>query len=97
MKNHTKVYMKFFGYDTSDFIPCELCGNRAADIHHIDSRKMGGTKGKDVIENLMALCRICVKYGDIKEWKHYLIERHNLKINGITPKKNWQRAKNNYN
>jgi hypothetical protein len=54
MKNHTKLYLKYFGYDTSDFIPCEVCGDKAVDIHHIECRGMGGTKELDNIDNLMA-------------------------------------------
>lgn len=57
MKNHTKIYLKHFGYDISDFIPCEVCGSRAVDIHHVKSRGMGGSKYLDYIENLIALCR----------------------------------------
>ena len=57
MQKHTKVYMQFFDYGEQDFIPCEYCGNRAVDIHHLDSRGMGGSKNKDNIENLIALCR----------------------------------------
>jgi len=45
--------MNYFKYAEEDFIPCEACGKDAADIHHINGRG----EGKDVIENLMALCR----------------------------------------
>ena len=72
MKNHTKVYLQAMGYDTTDWIPCEVCGSQAVDIHHIEARGMGGSKHADVIENLMGLCRKChVEYGDpndIKDW-----------------------------
>jgi hypothetical protein len=44
--------MKYFDYKSDEFIPCECCGRKANDIHHIDGRG----KGKDVIENLMCLC-----------------------------------------
>jgi len=53
MKPHTKVYLRHFGYGEQDMIPCEICKKRAVDIHHITGRG----KGKDVIENLIALCR----------------------------------------
>ena len=33
--------------------------DRAVDIHHLESRGMGGSKNKDYIENLMGLCRDC--------------------------------------
>ena len=56
MQNHTKVYINFFGYGEQDFIPCEMCGSRAVDIHHIEKRNK--TKN-DYIENLIALCRDC--------------------------------------
>jgi len=59
LKKHTKIYMDAFGYDVTDFIPCEVCNAKAVDIHHIESRGMGGSKDKDIIENLMALCRSC--------------------------------------
>jgi predicted restriction endonuclease len=78
MKKHTKIYFEHYGYDISDFIPCEICGTKAVDIHHIDARGMGGTN-KDNINNLMALCRIChLYYGDKKEYKDYLksIKKH---------------------
>lgn len=59
MKKHTKVYMKHFDYGIEDFIECEYCRQRAVDIHHIEPRGMGGSKTKDFIENLVALCRQC--------------------------------------
>ena len=55
MKKHTKVYMDFFDYGIDDFIPCEVCGSKAVDVHHIEGRG----KNKDVIENLVGLCREC--------------------------------------
>ena len=77
MKNHTKLYLDFFGYDTTDFIPCEICKLKATDIHHIECRGMGGTKKPEDINNLMALCRDChVKFGDKKQYKEYLKETH---------------------
>jgi hypothetical protein len=76
LKKHTKIYFKYFGYDESDFIPCEICGAEAVDIHHIDCRGMSGTE-KDEIENLMAVCRRChIQYGDKKEFMDYLIQVH---------------------
>ena len=35
MKSYTIKYFDFFGYDTSDFIPCEVTGKKAVDIMHI--------------------------------------------------------------
>jgi 5-methylcytosine-specific restriction endonuclease McrA len=77
VKNHTKVYLKGMGYSTTDFIPCEVCGSQAIDIHHIESRGMGGSKIADTIENLMALCRNChTEYGDKKQHKEMLTATH---------------------
>lgn len=81
MKAHTKIYLQGMGYDTSDFIPCEVCSHQAVDIHHIEARGMGGTKKEDTLENLMALCRKChIDYGDITEYKDYLTKIHRLRI-----------------
>lgn len=77
MKNHTKVYLEHFGFDTETFVPCEVCGAKAVDIHHIHRRGMGGSKSADHIGNLMAVCRIChIKYGDLKKYKDFLVEVH---------------------
>lgn len=84
MKNHTKVYFKFFDYDQSSFIPCEVCQAQAVDIHHIDARGIGGSKEKDVIENLMALCRDCHNlYGDITQAKESLRQIHAIKMKNL--------------
>lgn len=81
MKNYTKIYFDYFKYDESDFIPCEICGAKAVDIHHIYCKGMGGTIKKDVIENLMALCREHhIAYGDKKNYIDYLKKIHFLKL-----------------
>jgi 5-methylcytosine-specific restriction endonuclease McrA len=83
MKNYTKVYLKYFGYTMEDFIPCESCGSKAVDIHHIEARGMGGSKQADVIENLMALCRQChIVMGDTKTHMDYLKSKHKDRLNG---------------
>lgn len=79
MQPHTKTYMDHFGFTKSDFIPCEICGFQAVDIHHIECRGMGGDPQgkKDVIDNLQALCREChTNFGDIPELKEKLKEVH---------------------
>jgi len=59
LKRHTKIYLQGMGFDDTDFIPCEVCGSKAQDIHHIEPRGMGGRKSKDTFKNLVALCRSC--------------------------------------
>ena len=81
MQKHTKIYMDYFGYDTSDFIPCEICGSKAVDINHIKARGMGGSKQHDNIENLMAMCREChEEYGDKQHMRQTLILVHERKM-----------------
>ena len=54
MQKYIKIYLAYFDY-IDEFIPCEKCGKKSIDIHHI----YGRGKGKDTIYNLMALCREC--------------------------------------
>lgn len=79
MKPYIRLYLDYFGFATLDgeYIPCEVCRARAVDIHHIKARQKGGSKDKDFIENLMALCRSChTKYGDKKKYLDLLTEQH---------------------
>jgi hypothetical protein len=67
-------------------VPCEICGAMAVDIHHIYARGMGGSNLKDVIENLMALCRKChTEYGDISDLKEKLQELHETYLRNHSP------------
>lgn len=69
--------MDFFDYGEDDFIPSEISGERANDIHHIFRRGMGGDKDADYIENLMALTRKeHNEFGDKKQYLEYLTNRH---------------------
>jgi hypothetical protein len=88
MKKHTKIYMDALGYDETDYIPSEISGDKAVDIHHIDCRGMGGDpKGsKNRIEELQAVTREeHLKYGDKKEFMFFLYEKHYLFLasNGV--------------
>lgn len=79
MRHHTKIYMDYFGYDESDFIPSELSGERAVDVNHIECKGMGGnpSKDKEVIENLMAMTREeHILYGDKTQYKPFLKAAH---------------------
>jgi predicted restriction endonuclease len=53
MTAHAKIYMNHFDYVVPEEIMCEACGKPAVDIHHV----YGRGEGRDVITNLMALCR----------------------------------------
>jgi len=79
MKKHTKIYLDAMGYDTTDFIPCEICGAKAVDIHHIEARGMGGSNNRDTIDNLMGLCRKChVAFGDKTQHKEMFLKEVHL-------------------
>lgn len=84
MRKHTKIYLDYFGYTAGDWIACEVCGQKAVDIHHIEPRGMGGDPQgkKDVIENLQALCRKCHHEADFgtKLPKEKLKEIHNQRL-----------------
>lgn len=98
MKAHTKLYMDAFGYSTADYIPSEISGERANDIHHIKCRGMGGdpTKSKDRIENLQALTREeHLKYGDNPAYMNFLYKKHLefLEFNGVKFDRNYLLSK----
>ena len=76
MKNHVKVYLNHFDL-LGEFIPCEICGSKAVDIHHVKGRG----KGKDVIENLMALCRDCHNKAHSTISKNEVQDMHNKYLN----------------
>ena len=79
MQRHTKIYMSYFGYGEQDVILCECCHRPAVDIHHIKGRG----KGKDVIGNLMAMCRKCHTLAhESKLSKGELQYIHNNYLNG---------------
>ena len=85
MRKHTKIYMKALGYDTCDFMPCEITGSRGIDIHHIVNRE-------NRIENLMLLTRVKhIELGEIKSKMGYLLETHRdfLMMNGVKFDNKW--------
>ena len=84
MQRHTKIYMKHFRYGEQDFIPCEQCGGRCVDVHHIIYRSQGG---KDEIGNLIALCRKCHDMAHNNELTQGdLLMLHRRKMGGATTK-----------
>lgn len=81
--------MDALGYSIHDFIPSELSGEKAVDIHHIDCKGMGGdpSGNKDRIENLMAVTRKEHEfYGDKVQYKALLYKKHMefLENNGVS-------------
>lgn len=52
--SYKQTYLDFFGYCEQDFVPSELSGKEAHDIHHIIYRSK---KKDDSIDNLIALTR----------------------------------------
>ena len=84
MQKYTKIYLDYFGYSISDFIPCEICGSKAIDIHHIQARSQRKDLEND-ISNLMAVCRIChTEYGDKKQFIEHLQKIHDNRIKRFT-------------
>jgi len=70
MKQYKQVYCDAFGFDVGDWIPCEVTGKTAIDIHHIVTRE-------DRIENLMAVTReVHAEFGEIKSCMCELLRRH---------------------
>jgi hypothetical protein len=59
MKAHLRIYLQDRRQSKDEFIGCEVCGQSAVDIHHIQARGMGGSKFRDTPDNLIALCRVC--------------------------------------
>jgi len=80
VRTYTAIYLDYFGYSVADFIPCEVCNKEAKDIHHIFARSIRKDLVND-ITNIMAVCREChVKFGDQKQHREMLINKHQKKI-----------------
>lgn len=90
MKKYIKLYLESRNLTTTDFIPCEVCGAQAVDIHHIQARGMGGSKLRDNPENLIALCRTCHHEADFGTGlsKEYLRQIVNTKLHERKTDKN---------
>jgi len=79
MQKHVKIYMDYFNLH-GELVLCEVCNNPAVDVHHIEGRG----KGKDVIENLIALCRDChmiVNTDMLPKWKLKEVHKKNIHEN----------------
>ena len=72
--------MDYHDYVLDDVILCSACDTVAVDIHHLEGRKIGGSKNKDFIENLIALCRRChIKAETDKNFNNQLKELNKKK------------------
>ena len=81
MKKHVKIYFDYFDIAEQDFVSCEMCGAKAVDIHHIEPKGMGGSKNKDFIANLIALCRSChTKCHSDREFSSRTKQNHEFKM-----------------
>lgn len=70
--------MDAMGYTIGDYIPCEISGSPANDIHHIIGRGKGGD---DRIENLMSISRRNhQQYGDKVKYMKYLLMTHKIRL-----------------
>lgn len=89
MQKYTKIYLEKFKLTTGDFIPCECCGKKATEIHHLLGRK-GNLLNK--LENSMAVCRTCHDdYGQIKHFMYYMLKIHKrqLQLHNIDFDNDW--------
>jgi len=59
MTKHCRIYLEYFSLGEQDVWQCEACMKQDHiqnfDLHHIHGRG----KGKDVIDNIICLCRKC--------------------------------------
>jgi hypothetical protein len=90
VKPYKRIYLEARNLTQTDFIPCEVCGAQAVDIHHIQARGMGGSKSRDTPENLIALCRSCHHEADFGTGlsKEYLRQIVTEKLNERTTTQN---------
>lgn len=86
MKQYVKNYLQAAGIKEGEDIYCGVCGWPAVDIHHIESRGMGGSKTRDNPENLIALCRLCHE----KAHAYPAIQRPILQAVHEETMKNWK-------
>ena len=84
MQKYVKIYLDYFDYGEQDCIPCEMGCGTVNDVHHINGRG----KGKDVIANLMGLCRekhtdahLCkISKQELQEKHLNFLKRHEKRI-----------------
>lgn len=83
MKPYVKTYLKYFGYSEGDFIPCESCGAKAVDIHHLEPKSIAKAK-VNLIDNIIAVCRPCHDLaGKNREFNEGLKVKHRKNVYSI--------------
>ncbi len=76
--------MRYFGFDESSFIPCECCGAKAVEIHHLEAKSIAKAK-ENLIDNLCAVCRSCHdKAHGLKDFNEKLKLIHRKKLLSVT-------------
>lgn len=74
MQKYISIYLRYFNFKYPTDVMCEICDMPAVDVHHIHGRG----KDKDVIENLIAVCRSCHNKCHNEELKKYQVQEiHN--------------------
>jgi len=58
MKPYVKTYLTYFSYSEGDFIPCEVCGAKCVEVHHLEPKSIAKAK-ENLIDNLIGVCRDC--------------------------------------
>jgi hypothetical protein len=86
MQKHTKIFMDYFGFGITDFVPCEIHNGgddgqdevkRCVDVHHLDGRG----KGMDEIKRLAGLCREChIMAGKDKSFNEHVRKVHLIHV-----------------
>ena len=85
MKTHTRNYLKGMRIPPTMYfedmgIMCEWCEMKlAVDINHLDPRKAGGSKLRDNVEDLMAMCRDCHNEFEAGELDEEAVKAKHLK------------------
>ena len=87
MKDYKKLFSRYWSVSSDDALLCWYCNQSVAvDIHHIESKKMGGVQNNRLnrIDNLFAVCRKCHSLAHKnksvnEEFKKILQERIKLK------------------
>ncbi len=87
MKDYKKLFSRYWSVSSDDALLCWYCNQSVAvDIHHIESKKMGGVSKNRLnrIDNLFAVCRKCHSLAHKnksvnEEFKNILQERIKLR------------------